>query len=120
MTKSNNTVGYKNPPKTSCNIRARSLRRTCHNINLKGRLTRRKKAWPPMSIERILSSPTYIGTLCYGKRRTRGDRRFRTSKDNWIIVPHTHPAIIGKKDFKKVQIILKKNSSNKRWTYSSR
>ena len=94
-------------------LKIRTLSGTWHNINSQGRVTRRGKAWPCVSIERILRSPTYIGTLCYGKRRTQGDRRFTTSKDKWIMVPHAHPAIIAEKVFKKVQTILKKNSTTK-------
>ena len=101
-------------------LRTRSLSGTCHKINSAGRVTRRGKAWSLVSIRRILSSPTYIGTLCYGKRRMRGDRLFKNSKDNWIIVSNAHPAIISKKAFKKVQAILSRNSSAKTWRRSLR
>ncbi|MCK4850288.1 MAG: recombinase family protein, partial [Phycisphaerae bacterium] len=100
-------------------LKTRSLSSTCHNINSAGRVTRRGKAWSFSSIKRILSSSTYIGTLCYGKRRMRGDHLLQNGKDNWIIVPNAHPAIVSKKDFKKVQAILSKNSSTKPWSCST-
>ncbi len=100
-------------------LKTGSLTRTCHNINSAGRVTRRDKAWSFSSVKRILSSPTYIGTLCYGKRRMRGDRLFDNSRDNWIIVPNAHPAVIDKRKFREVQAILSKNSGTKPWSCST-
>ena len=89
------------------------------NANRRTLLDYSGKAWSLSSIKRILSSLTYIGTLCYGKRRMRGDHLFHTNKDEWVIVPNAHPAIVGKRGFKRVQAILLENSTTKRWSCST-
>lgn len=100
-------------------LATKSVRKTCHNLNAAGRFNRSGNPWALVSIRRILTNPTYIGTLCYAKRRTRGDRLLNNGKDDWITVPNAHAAIIKKADFEKTQAILSASARPKPWGESS-
>ena len=56
--------------------------------------------WTYKAVQRILTNEVYIGVLAQGKRGNVKD------KDEWIVFPNTHEAIISREDFQKVQDIL--------------
>ena len=101
-------------------FKAKTVRKTCHNLNATGKFSRSGKPWVLNTIRRILTNPTYIGTLCYAKRRTRGDRLLTNHKDDWISVPNAHQPIVKQADFEKVQEMIAANRTNaKPWSHSS-
>ena len=68
--------------------------------------------WCPRTIEEILTNETYIGNLTQGRRKKlnyKSKKEIRTKKEDWIIIPDTHEAIIDKKVFDTVQLLLEKN-----------
>lgn len=81
------------------------------------------KKWNSNMVTRILRNETYIGTLIQGKKKRVNYRIHKivdVDKDNWIIIPNHHKAIISKEKFEKVQVILNKKLgySNKRDLFS--
>ena len=75
-----------------------------------------KGFWNAPIIQRILTNPTYIGNLTQNRMRKvsyKVDKLNVIPKDNWIIIPNTHEAIISEEDFNIVQSLLtKKNYIN--------
>lgn len=70
--------------------------------------------WCDRTIEEMLTNQTYIGNLTQGRRKKlnyKSKKEIRTPKEEWIIVPNTHEAIIDKKVFNTVQELLKKNKN---------
>lgn len=60
-------------------------------------------------VNTILKNENYTGTLFQGKRRKlnyRVNKQLRLDKENWIVTPNHHEAIISKEKFDKVQDIL--------------
>lgn len=58
--------------------------------------------WCHRTIEEMLTNQTYIGNLTQGRRKKlnyKSKKEIRTPKEEWIIVPNTHEAIIDKKVF---------------------
>lgn len=69
--------------------------------------------WNTDIINRLLRNETYIGMLIQGKKRKlsyRSSKIIDVNKDEWIVVPNHHQAIISKEDFEKVQVLLKKTT----------
>ena len=78
------------------------------NINTNEGISMVKK-WNPEMVNTILKNENYTGTLFQGKRRKlnyRVNKQIRLDKENWIITPNHHEAIISKEKFDKVQDIL--------------
>lgn len=72
-------------------------------------------AWSKQSVYGILSNPIYTGDLYCLKYATKSfkDKRIVSKpKDEWVIVPNTHEALVSKQDFETVQsrISVKQNS----------
>ena len=70
--------------------------------------------WCDRTIEEMLTNQTYIGNLTQGRRKKlnyKSKKEIRTPKEEWIIVPNTHEAIVDKKVFNTVQELLKKNKN---------
>ena len=69
------------------------------------------KGWDKSSVERILGSQTYIGTLVQGKTsitsRNEENRKYKPSKE-WIIRKNAHEALIDEETYQKVQNLRKK------------
>lgn len=68
--------------------------------------------WTPVSIMRILTNEVYIGNLCQHKRGTPNHKIkqiLEYDKTDWIIVENNHEAIIDKKDFETVQLLLERD-----------
>ncbi len=67
--------------------------------------------WNSEIINRLLRNETYIGNLVQGRKRKQSYRSTKimdVNKDEWIVVPNHHQAIISKADFEKVQELLSK------------
>ncbi len=78
------------------------------NINTNEDISAVKK-WNPEMVNTILKNENYTGTLFQGKRRKlnyRVNKQIQLDRDNWIITPNHHEAIISKEKFDKVQDIL--------------
>ncbi len=66
--------------------------------------------WNTSYIYHILRDLTYIGSMPNGKSKFNNNKTKRTlvnSRDEWIVVPNTHEAIISKEDFEQAQKALK-------------
>ena len=100
-------------------LKHRSIRRTVHAMNAARRLNRDGKAWGATTVRRILASPTYVGTVSYAKRTTRGSRFVQQDTDDWVVTEDAHPAIIDKADFETAQAELSKNGPRKAWAETS-
>ena len=62
--------------------------------------------WCSRTIKEILTNETYIGNLIQGKRKKinyKSSKEIRTSKEDWIIIPNNHEAIIDKPTFSIIQ-----------------
>ena len=69
-----------------------------------------KYNWSSRQIWRILTNEQYTGTYVAGKHETvRIGSKAMIEKDRseWFIFPNSHPAIVDKEDFERVQEILK-------------
>lgn len=69
--------------------------------------------WRSQTIRDILTSEMYIGNMVqntYNKIRYNSKKLRAVNKEDYIIVPDTHEAIISKEVFDKVQTLLKVNS----------
>lgn len=66
--------------------------------------------WATRQIWRILTNEQYTGSYVAGKQETTrigGKSLTVNDKTKWIIIPDSHPAIVSKEDFERVQVILK-------------
>jgi len=97
-----------------------SVRKTVHALNERGYRTRNGGHWGTVSIHRLLTSPTYIGKIWYGKRKSDPVTGKLTSqnKQDWIVCEGQHQSIIEPEMFEKVQLMLK--SISKKPTNSKR
>ena len=72
----------------------------------------KKYLWTLETIKRILSNPTYIGSMTQHRQEKisyKIDKFKKIPSNDWIIVPNTHEPIISKEDFEIVQSLLSKN-----------
>jgi site-specific DNA recombinase len=90
-------------------LELRSLRRVTHELNRRGFRAPGGSPWAAVSIKRILSNPTYVGNIWYGKRKTdlATGKLKKVRKELWKIVKGQHEAIISKETFEKVQELLR-------------
>ncbi len=71
------------------------------------------KGWANSTICRILTNQAYLGHTVHGKEIQalyKGQKRERTSPEQWIVYPNTHPALVSQEDFQAVQTMLKQAS----------
>lgn len=95
----------------------------CKYLNSKGIKTKNGCNWGTNAILAILTNPVYLGVTIYNATvRTRDSngiakRMVRPRKD-WIIRENTHPALITKEKFEKIQqlIQMRKDSDTKEWS----
>lgn len=69
--------------------------------------------WTYSTIDHMLKNEMYLGNMVQGK--TRKDMHCRAEyveEGEWIIVKNTHPAIIDRETWDKVQSLLKRNTRN--------
>lgn len=70
---------------------------------------RDKSLWTAVAVFRILKNPVYIGTLVQGKRSTpnyKVRKLFDVPREQWVSVPDSHEAIIGREMFENVAALL--------------
>lgn len=67
--------------------------------------------WTYSTIHKILQNEMYIGTMVQGKKTQwrNGKQRVR-ERENWVVVPGTHEAIITKEVWENTQILLKRRA----------
>ena len=92
-------------------LKTNSIRRTTIQLNARGVKTRKGDLWPKTTIHRLLSSPTYVGKIWYGKRKTDpvSGKLIAQDKKTWTIVEGEHDAIISHDIFEKAQNLLSQN-----------
>ncbi|MDD5730089.1 MAG: recombinase family protein [Candidatus Omnitrophica bacterium] len=90
-------------------LECKSLRRVTHELNKRNIKTPEGETWAASSIRRILTNPTYIGMVWYGKRKTdmSTGRLMNVKPELWKVVKGVHEAIVPKDLFDKVQGLLK-------------
>ncbi len=84
------------------------------------KLKNASKKWEAEQVNNILSNPFYIGNTIMNKYKTnyiKKECKKNSNKDSWIIKEHTHPAIIEKKIYEKVQEIKAKKKGNQKIKY---
>lgn len=65
-----------------------------------------KKIWNKSSLTTILDNPHYVGDTVLGRTLNaiyKGVKNQHIDREEWIIFPNTHEAIISREDFQKVQ-----------------
>ena len=90
-------------------LKFNSIRKVTHLLNKEGITPRKSGNWATPSIARVLTNPTYIGKIWYGKRQTDivTGKLKRVNRDKWKIVAGEHKGIISEKTFSAVQKVLK-------------
>ena len=68
--------------------------------------TKAGKKWEARTVSRIVRNPAYMGVTYYGQTKGDKNNRIKTSKESWVILPDTTPAIISKELFDKTQAAL--------------
>jgi site-specific DNA recombinase len=95
----------------------------CKYLNSNGITTKRGGKWSTNSIRAILTNPVYLGVTIYNATiRTRDSngkaKRMVRPREDWIVKEHTHPALITKEKFDRIQQIIqmKKENDSKQWS----
>lgn len=68
--------------------------------------------WTQQAIIRMLKNPMYAGDLVhniYSKPSYKSKRIVKNQKENWCVIPDSHPAIISRADFKEASSRFDKN-----------
>ncbi len=69
-----------------------------------------KKIWNKSSLTTILDNPHYVGDTVLGRTLNaiyKGVKNQHIDREEWIVFPNTHEAIISREDFQKVQEMRK-------------
>lgn len=86
--------------------------REWHRKMVEGKEVLTYKKWGVTTIRHILENQTYVGDTINNKSTQKlfaGQDRRDLPKEQWYVAKNTHPAIIARDDFEKVQKILNKN-----------
>lgn len=86
--------------------------REWHRKMVEGKEVLTCKKWGVTTIRHILENQTYVGDTINNKSTQKlfaGQDRRDLPKEQWYVAKDTHPAIIARDDFEKVQKILDKN-----------
>ena len=86
--------------------------REWHRKIVEGKEVVTYKKWGETSVRHMLANQTYVGDTINNKSTQRffaGQDKRDLSKEQWYVAKNTHPAIIARDDFEKVQKILDKN-----------
>ncbi len=81
------------------------------------------KEWNVGGLAKILTNPTYLGTLVQGVRQqnlTKGQKQRKMPKDKHIVAEHAHEALISQEVFDAVQAQRKKNKAESNFSYPSK
>ena len=69
--------------------------------------------WQPQAVSRILYNPTYVGDMVQGKNNRSiysKEKQGKRKEEAWEIRKDSHPAIVEREIFQKVQEVKEKNS----------
>ena len=86
--------------------------REWHRKMVEGKEVLTYKKWGVTTIRHILENQTYVGDTINNKSTQKlfaGQDKHDLPKEQWYVAKNTHPAIIARDDFEKVQEILTKN-----------
>lgn len=86
--------------------------REWHRKMVEGKEVLTCKKWGVTTIRHILENQTYVGDTINNKSTQKlfaGQDKRDIPKEQWYVAKNTHPAIIARDDFEKVQKILDKN-----------
>jgi len=90
------------------------LQNIAARLNEEGVKTQRRGKWTPTTLQRMLSNPTYIGSMVLGKWYTRDPLKHEKVKNKgeqeMFLVEDSHDAIIDKDTFDFAQMELKRRS----------
>ncbi|MEW6664101.1 MAG: recombinase family protein [Thermodesulfobacteriota bacterium] len=89
----------------------RSLRKTTHLLNSAGIRTRNGLPWSATSVRRILTNPTYLGKVWYGKRKSNPENGKLTpvAEKDWQVSAGLHDPIVSEEVFGAAQAVLDTN-----------
>ncbi|MBE6013485.1 MAG: recombinase family protein [Lachnospiraceae bacterium] len=76
--------------------------------------------WSSERVTHILKNQMYIGNMVQGitkKVNYKSKKSIKMPKEQWIVVENTHPAIIEKSDFDKVQLLINSRRRTRTRTY---
>lgn len=95
----------------------------CKYLNANGINTKGGGKWSTNSIGAILTNPVYLGVTIYNAtirvRDSNGKaKRMVRPREDWIVKENTHPALITKEKFNKIQQIIQMRKENdiKEWS----
>lgn len=96
----------------------------CKYLNSRGiKTSRGGDNWGTNSVLAILTNPVYLGINAYNVTLTIRDstgkaKRMVRPQDQWIVRENTHPALISKEKFERIQQIVqeRKEKDNKQWS----
>jgi len=80
-----------------------------HIEMLRGKEIKPECLWENRAVLRILTNEQYIGTYVSGKQVSKAigsHSKIHTDKSEWIIIPDSHPPIISREIFERVQHLL--------------
>ena len=75
--------------------------------------THENALWSPVSVRRILENEIYTGVLIQGRHSTPNNKvkkMYLKPENEWIRIEENHEAIVGKREFKLVQKLLRMDS----------
>ncbi len=71
--------------------------------------------WDASSVRNILHNQIYVGDMVYNRTRQSladGEKHHRQSRENWLVVPDAHTALISREDFAETSEILERRRQN--------
>lgn len=72
-------------------------------MNDSGSVTKRGKAWDSVNVKRLMTIPTVIGAKVFNQRKSVKGKVQMRDKQEWIVKPDSHPAIISNEQYETVQ-----------------
>ncbi|MFC1982747.1 recombinase family protein [Chloroflexota bacterium] len=76
-------------------------------LNADGIPTKSGSMWHPLTIERMVTNPSYTGKTYFGKTTREGKKFKSLPRDKWSILTDVTPAIISQELFDRAQRVLK-------------
>ncbi|WP_078549309.1 recombinase family protein [Litchfieldia alkalitelluris] len=83
-------------------------------LNEKGVPSKQKKEWSIRSVKILLTNPVYKGTLVWNRTDRSKKKQTEKNDDEWVVVDHTHPAIIDAETWESVQKRINKKNIHPR------
>lgn len=102
-------------------LETQSVGATCRRLNKEGTLTAEGKFWTGERLRFILRSPWYAGYVSWRKTKQVTGKQYqkRLPKDQHLVAPGTHEAIVTVEDWQQVQMILDGNRETQ-WDRTSK